>query len=106
MKNFIGLLFLLMGVSVYGQTSKIRPYNECETVAFCSYESYDPSQYVETDNNWELLHTLRTPMSFKELKATGIPVTESQILLLQIGGLIEKENNVLKTAPRRTEKRH
>ena len=97
MKNFIGLLFLLMGVSVYGQTSKIRPYNECETVAFCSYESYDPSQYVESDNNWELLHTLRTPMSFKELKATGVPVTESQILLLQIGGLIEKENNVLKT---------
>lgn len=34
MKNFIGLLFLLMGMSVYGQTSKIRPYNECETVAF------------------------------------------------------------------------
>ena len=86
-----------MGVSVYGQTSKIRPYNECETIAFCSYESYDPSQYVESDNNWELLHTLRTPMSFKELKATGVPVTESQILLLQIGGLIEKENNVLKT---------
>lgn len=86
-----------MGASVYGQTSKSRPYNEWETVAFCAYESYGPSEYMESDNNWELLHTLRTPMSFNDLKATGVPVTESQILLLQIGGLIEKENNVLKT---------
>ena len=98
MKLFITVCCLLMNMSVFGQsTEKIRPYKDWETMAYCSYDSYHPSQYAKIDNNWELLYTLRTPMSIKELKATGIPFTYSQILFLHIGGLIESKNNVLHT---------
>lgn len=97
MKVFLALICLFMGMSVYGQTSEVRPYKDWETIAFCTYESYHPSQYAQIDNNWELLYTLRTPMSLKELEEKGVAFTNSQIILLHIGGLIENENNVLKT---------
>ena len=97
MKVFFALICFFMGMSVYGQTSEVRPYKDWETIAFCTYESYHPSQYARIDNNWELLYTLRTPMSLKELEERGVAFTNSQIILLHIGGLIENENNVLKT---------
>ena len=98
MKLFIPLYCLLMSMSVFGQSSEtIRPYKDWETIAYCSYDSYHPSQYAKIDNNWELLYTLRTPMSIKELKTAGVPFTYSQIILLHIGGLIESKNNVLHT---------
>lgn len=98
MKRFLIVCGLLVSMSVFGQSSeKIRPYKDWETTAYCSYDSYHPSQYAKVDNNWELLYILRTPMSIKELKATEIPFTYSQIFLLHIGGLIESKNNVLHT---------
>lgn len=98
MKRFLIVCGLLVSMSVFGQSSeKIRPYKDWETTAYCSYDSYHPSQYAKVDNNWELLYILRTPMSIKELKTTGIPFTYSQIFLLHIGGLIESKNNVLYT---------
>lgn len=97
MKTVFTILGLLFSSSVIGQSSQIRPYNDWETIAYCSYDSYHPSQYAKIDNNWEILYALRTPMSIKELKATGIPFTYSQIILLHTGGLIESKNNVLHT---------
>lgn len=90
-------LSLLAGLSAFGQPSDLRPYKDWETVAFCSFDSYHPSQYVTSDNNWELLYTLRTPMSIKELKSSGIDFSNSQLILLHIGGLIESKNNILHT---------
>lgn len=86
-----------MGISVFGQTSEIRSYKEWETIAYCTYKSYHPSLYAQADNNWELLIALRTPMTLKELKASGIPFNNSQIILLLIGGLLESKNNVVHT---------
>lgn len=98
MKLFITVCCLLMSISVFGQSAeKVRPYKDWETMAYCSYDSYHPSQYAKIDNNWELLYTLRTPMSIKELRTTGIPFTYSQIIFLHIGGLIESQNNILRT---------
>lgn len=88
---------LLMSMFVFGQSSHIRPYKDWETIAYCSYDSYHPSQYAKIDSNWELLYTLRTPMGIKDLKATGVPFTYSQIILLHIGGLIDSKNNILHT---------
>lgn len=86
MKLFITVCCLLMNMSVFGQsTEKIRPYKDWETMAYCSYDSYHPSQYAKIDNNWELLYTLRTPMSIKELKATGIPLPTARFYFYILG---------------------
>lgn len=97
MRTIFIAFYLLMSVSVFGQSSQFRPYKDYETVAYCAYDSYHPAQYAKIDNNWEILHALRAPMSLKELSSTGITFTNSQIILLHIGGLIESKNNMLHT---------
>ena len=87
----------MISASAFGQSSQIRPYKDWATHAYCSYDSYHPSQYAKIDNNWEILQALRTPMTLKELKSSGITFTNSQVILLHIGGLIESNNNLLHT---------
>lgn len=86
---FLLTLFLSTACAVAAQTG-IRPYDQWEATAFVAVRSHQPSDYVETDNNWDILYTLRTPHSRRELLDKGIPCTESQLMLLEVGGLIRK----------------
>lgn len=90
MKIIPFLLCLLVVFPAFGQ-DEFRPYEEWNTIAFCAYDTYHPAHYAQSDNNWEILLALRTPMTPKELRTAGIDITASQIMFLNIGGLIEKE---------------
>lgn len=83
--SFVGMTF---GISA--QTG-IRPYQKWNETAFVSLKGHQPADYVRPDNNWDILYTLRTPYTQAELNAMGIPCTKSQLMLLEIGGLIQKE---------------
>lgn len=87
---FLSLLFIGATITVSAQT-EIRPYQEWNETAFVSVKTHQPANYVRPDNNWDILYTLRTPYTQAELNSMGIPCTKSQLMLLEIGGLIEKE---------------
>lgn len=52
---------------------------------------HQPEDYVLTDNNWEILYNLRKPHTQNELRNMGIKCSDSQLLLLEVGGLINRE---------------
>lgn len=86
---FLLTLFLSTAFAVAAQTD-IRPYGQWEATAFVAVRSFQPTDYVEADNNWDILYTLRTPHSRRELLDMGIPCSESQLMLLQVGGLVHR----------------
>ncbi|NIU59314.1 MAG: hypothetical protein GWN67_23910, partial [Phycisphaerae bacterium] len=80
----------------------IKPYpdlraQECMT-AFASGTS--PVAILNLDNNLEIALNLIKPRTLNELRANGIPVLESQRVLLNLWGIIEMvENNRYRFIP-------
>lgn len=96
------ILFLLVYMSsMYESTAQIRPFSDWESIAFCSYTRYHPFRYINADNNWEIIMALREPNTKSYLDSIGIKSTASQLMLLQIEGLIsrEKDNKWVTTIP-------
>ena len=56
----------------------------------CCSERTSARDYVTPDNNWEILYNLRTPRTQAELREMGIKCSDSQLLLLEVGGLVSK----------------
>ena len=85
------LLFALLSVTtmIKAQIS-IRPYSEWEATQFVAVNGHQPEDYVKPDNNWEILYNLRTPRTQAELREMGIKCSDSQLLLLEVGGLVSK----------------
>lgn len=85
------LLFTLLSVTtmIKAQIS-IRPYSEWEATQFVAVNGHQPEDYVTPDNNWEILYNLRTPRTQAELREMGIKCSDSQLLLLEVGGLVSK----------------
>lgn len=85
------LLFTLLSVTtmIKAQIS-IRPYSEWEATQFVAVNGHQPEDYVKPDNNWEILYNLRTPRTQAELREMGIKCSDSQLLLLEVGGLVSK----------------
>ncbi|MBD5346000.1 MAG: hypothetical protein HDR92_02565 [Bacteroides sp.] len=73
-----------------------RPYKSFETTAFCSYQTFHPSQYL-TDNNWDILCAFVEPGTTEKLDSLGIPHTKSQLRLLEVGDLISSDKGVYST---------
>ncbi|MCI8997916.1 MAG: hypothetical protein HFJ95_02840 [Muribaculaceae bacterium] len=73
-----------------------RPYKSFDTIAFCSYQKFHPSQYL-TDNNWDILCAFVEPGKTVKLDSLGIPYNRSQLRLLEIGDLLSYENGIYKT---------
>ena len=94
MKNFthIKTLLVVLLVNVVSDSmsqTNIRPYELWDETAFVSLSGHQPANYVRKDNNWEILYTLRTPHTIEELNNMGIPCNQSQLMLLEVGGLIK-----------------
>lgn len=70
-----------------------REFSKWDATAFCSYTRHHPFSYIEADNNWEIMQALRTPHTRKHLDSLGIKNTDSQMMLLRIEGLIERNDN-------------
>lgn len=86
---FLAVLFLPLSSTMQAQTS-VRPYKQWEATQFVAVSGHQPEDYVLTDNNWEIIYNLRTPHTKKELREMGITCSDSQLLLLEVGGLIKK----------------
>lgn len=69
----------------------MRPFSEWESIAFCSCTRYHPFKYICADNNWEIIQALKVPNTKLYLDSVGIKNTDSQLMLLQIEGLIGRE---------------
>ena len=92
------LLSLLLTVSLAANArTPVRPYEEWEATQFVALSGHQPSDYVAPDNNWEILYCLRTPHTPAELRATGVGCTDSQLMLLVVGGLIAEQEGKWKT---------
>ena len=73
-----------------------RPFKEMDATAFCNYQKWHPNNYM-LDNNWQILCALRTPRTMTGFDSLGIAWNESQIRLLQVGGLLAREGKLWKT---------
>lgn len=100
MKHYSNLLLLsvLLSVStmIKAQTP-IKPYNQWAATQFIAVNGHQPEDYVIPDNNWEILYNLRTPHTQAELHEMGIKCSDSQLLLLEVGGLISRTKGKWKT---------
>lgn len=74
-----------------------RPYKSFETTAYCQYEGFHPTHYM-TDNNWDILCAFRHPGSKARLDSLDIPASDSQLRLLEVGGLLKRNNSTYTTA--------
>lgn len=91
------LLSLLLGCPFAAKAQTLRPYSQWEATQFVAVSSHQPSDYVIPDNNWEIVYTLRTPHTLDQLRESGIVCTDSQLLLLEVGGLIARTDGKWKT---------
>lgn len=85
--------FLLAMACLTTLTAQNRKFSAWDATAFCEPTVYHPFVYVNTDNNWEIIQTLQTPRTTAWLDSMGILYTRSQLLLLQIEGLIERKGD-------------
>ena len=87
-------LFLVLALSSVCSVAKaqipVRPYGQWEATQFVAVSVHQPEDYVTLDNNWEILYNLRTPHTLGELRGMGVKCSDSQLLLLKVGGLISK----------------
>lgn len=95
--NLLLLLVLLFISTMINAQTPIRPYSQWEATQFIAVNGHQPEDYVIPDNNWEILYNLRTPRTQAELREMGIKCSDSQLLLLEVGGLISKTNGKWKT---------
>ena len=100
MKHYSSLLLSLVLLSVSPMMkaqTPVRPYNQWEATQFIAVSGHQPEDYVTPDNNWEILYNLRTPHTQAELREMGIKCSDSQLLLLEVGGLISNTKGKWKT---------
>lgn len=101
-KTKIGCLLLSLFVSIKLTVAQnpINPLSEWDITAFCSYDSYHPYNYLKADNNWEILCALKTERLLPELQSMGVNYSQSQIMLLHIGGFLKyREKRWVTTMP-------
>jgi hypothetical protein len=91
------VLILLSVPSITKAQTPIRPYDQWEATQFIAVDGHQPEDYVKPDNNWEILYNLRTPHTQTELHEMGIKCSDSQLLLLEVGGLINETKGKWKT---------
>lgn len=73
-----------------------RPLKSFDLTAFCSYNSFHPSEYL-TDNNWDILCAFVQSGSVEKLDSLGIPYNKSQLRLLEVGDLLMCNNGIYTT---------
>ena len=95
MRNILLILcmaFFPMHIMANTQDTIIgRPLKSFDLSAFCSYNSFHPSEYI-TDNNWDILCAFVQPGSAAKLDSLGIPYNKSQLRLLEVGDLLMGNN--------------
>lgn len=100
MKRILIMILAVIAASAdtYAQTQGgLRSYDEWEATQFVALIGHQPSDYVTADNNWEIVYALRNPMTASELRNSGIACSDSQLMLLEVGGIIERHGGKWQT---------
>ncbi|EKC60746.1 conserved hypothetical protein, secreted, partial [human gut metagenome] len=85
------LIASLLAIPTPGEAqTSVRPYDQWEATQFIAVFGRQPEEFVRADNNWEILYHLRTPHTLSALREQGVKCTDSQMLLLEAGGLIRQ----------------
>lgn len=90
--------FITLTATNSAAQEQLRPYEKWEATQFVALSGHQPIDYVTADNNWEITYNLRTPQTAGELRGKGIPCSDSQLMLLEIGGIIERTGGKWHTA--------
>lgn len=61
--------------------------------AYCSYKRHHPSDFIDRDNNFEIMLALREPKTFEQLYSEGVACTKEQLKFLRKGGIIRKNGD-------------
>ena len=64
---------------------------------FCPKARRNPKRIVELDNNGQILFRSIGGKTLTEIRADGIPINESQLVLLETFGLIERDGDQVRT---------
>lgn len=90
---------LTLGVvfSVACGPSQLSNGSEFAVFHYGNLKHVSPAHVVKLDNNQEILAAFKQPSSKASLLQRGIQVTDSQIELLTLMGLLERQENVLVT---------
>lgn len=90
-KLSVSTIFLLsISLARIQAQTNVRPYEKWEATQFVAVSGHQPEDYVLADNNWEIMYNLRTPHTLNELLEMGVKCSDSQLLLLEVGGLIDR----------------
>jgi len=97
--SFATFCFILVAAPLKAQEDDLltRKFYDMDVTAYCSFSSYHPVQYI-IDDNWKILTAFITSGKIGKLDSLGIKYTESQLMLLNIGGLLQNDNGVWKTS--------
>lgn len=90
--------FITLTATTSAAQEPVRPYEKWEATQFVALSGHQPIDYVTADNNWEITYNLRTPQTAGELRGKGIQCSDSQLMLLEVGGIIEKSSGKWHTA--------
>ena len=90
--------FITLTATTSAAQEPVRPYSEWEATQFVALSGHQPIDYVIADNNWEIIYNLRTPQTAGELRGKGIQCSDSQLMLLEVGGIIERTGGKWHTA--------
>lgn len=90
--------FITLAATNSTAQEQLRPYEKWEATQFVALSGHQPIDYVTADNNWEITYNLRTPQTAGELRGKGIQCSDSQLMLLEVGGIIEKSGGKWHTA--------
>jgi len=93
-------IFLLSSITQsFAQTTDYNDWKNWEDICYCTMNnSYHPSSIVSADNNLQLLLSLKNGLTRKQLDSLKIPYIRSQLLLLETYQLINKTDDIYKTA--------
>lgn len=92
MRKLVLALFVACVTTTIGQN--IRPLKLWEEYPFVTFTTFHPSQIIKADNNWDVIMSFRKPHSVKYLDSIGVHAKPSQLILLNIEGLIKyKDGN-------------
>ena len=86
------ILTVIFQIIILGNTYSQETINDYEDNCYCSIGILHPSSILHLDNNFEILFSLKTGETLKELDSLNISYNKSQIVLLQTSNLIEKRD--------------
>jgi len=96
---FINFLFLSSPVVLLAQTVDYNDLDNWGHLCYCATNNtFHPEIIVRADNNWQLLFAMKDGLTLKQIDSLKIPYSQSQLLLLRSHRLLNRSQNIYKTA--------